>query len=232
MFDIEFNEKKASSLGLLVKNRPNIPSPEEKTEEIDIRSRDGMLIRSFGSYKDISITVPMNYMSNENEWLRTYREAKRWLLSKGSRRLVLSDDPEVFYKVKKVVIGENERTSLRIGNFSPIFTCDPYSYLKAGLSEYSPADVRYNPGALCHPEYLIKGNGMCILTVNGKNMRAVIGQNLTINTDLMIAYRADGSISNASVAGNYEDLYLAEGDNEISISNGFELKIIPNWRCL
>ena len=47
----------------------------------------------------------------------------------------------------------------------------------------------------------------------------------------MIAYRSDGTLNNTQVKGNYEDMYLLNGENEISFSGG-ELKVIPNWRCL
>ena len=70
---------------------------------------------------------------------------------------------------------------------------------------------------------------MCTLTVNGNEMTANVGQNLTIDTDLMIAYRQDGTLQNTAVTGDYEDLYLVPGDNVISITSGFDLKIIPNW---
>ena len=82
------------------------------------------------------------------------------------------------------------------------------------------------------PVYKITGNGGCTLTVNGKAMKATVGQNLTINTELMIAYRTDGTLQNGKVTGDYEDLYLLEGENQISITKGFDLKVIPNWRCI
>ena len=73
---------------------------------------------------------------------------------------------------------------------------------------------------------------MCTLTENEKSMTANIGQNITINTDVMLAYREDGTLQNTSVTGDYENLYLAEGDNTISVTDGFKLTVIPNWREL
>ena len=70
---------------------------------------------------------------------------------------------------------------------------------------------------------------MCTLMVNGNEMTANVGQNLTIDTDLMMAYRQDGTLQNTAVTGDYEDLYLVPGDNVINITSGFDLKIIPNW---
>ena len=72
---------------------------------------------------------------------------------------------------------------------------------------------------------------MCTLEVNGNRMTANVGQNLTIDTDRMVAYRQDGTLQNTAVTGKYEDLYLTEGEIDIGISTGFDLKIIPNWRC-
>ena len=63
-------------------------------------------------------------------------------------------------------------------------------------------------------------------------MHANVGQNLTIDTDRMIAFREDGTVNNIAVSGDYEDLYLKEGDNQISITSGFALKVIPNWRSI
>ena len=68
--------------------------------------------------------------------------------------------------------------------------------------------------------------------MNGKNMTANVNGHLIIDTDRMLTYRQDGKLENASVKGDYEDLYLEEGENMIRITPGFELKVIPNWRCL
>ena len=60
-------------------------------------------------------------------------------------------------------------------------------------------------------------------------MTATVGQNLTIDTEKMLAYREDGELQNTGVTGDYGDLYLLHGENEISISEGFSLSVIPNW---
>ena len=62
-------------------------------------------------------------------------------------------------------------------------------------------------------------------------MTANVAENLTIDTDRMIAYRSDGTLSNTKVSGNYEDLYLKPGENKIEFTGG-TLAVVPNWRCL
>lgn len=228
--DIEFNGTIASDLRLLVQEEISAPSPKPKYEKYDISGRDGDMIVSGGHYDDIQITVPFNY-TEYGDWGNTYRNAKRWLNAKGSQKLKLSRMDNYFYIVKRVEIGNEKRSVAHAGSFEVVFVCDPYTYLESGLIELSAGEL-YNANALSHPKYMITGNGSCTLTVNGKTMTAVVGQNMTIDTDRMIAYRVDGTMMNTSVSGDYEELYLQPGENTLSITDGFELKIIPNWRCL
>ena len=79
---------------------------------------------------------------------------------------------------------------------------------------------------------MITGEGECILQVNGSQMKANVGQNLVIDTDRLMAYRKDGKLMNTSVYGDYAELHLLPGENTVYISRGFDLKVIPNWRCL
>lgn len=73
---------------------------------------------------------------------------------------------------------------------------------------------------------------MLTLTVNGKKVTANVGQNLTIDTELMMAYREDGTIQNTALTGDYEELFLQPGDNTITFSSGFIVSIVPRWRIL
>ena len=229
-FSVIYNDVSSASFGILPVTRPDIPAPEIRVEEIEVPGRDGVLIETDNCYGTITIPVEFNFLTRPSTWQDVYRKAKKWI--RGNGKLWFSDDPEFFYKVLYCKIIDTERTTKRLGNFKVEFTCDPYCYVMRGTSEYPVSDVLYNPYAVSHPTYKITGNGSCILTVNGKNMAATVGQNLTIDTDLMLAYRTDGSIMNGLVTGNYEDLFLIEGNNQISITSGYELSVIPNWREL
>lgn len=83
-----------------------------------------------------------------------------------------------------------------------------------------------------YPVYKITGEGNCTLTINGHPVTANVAQNLTIDTDKMVAYREDGTLQNTSVTGDYEDMYLWPGQNAITLTEGFTLTVIPNWRRL
>lgn len=230
MYDLEFNGTTASSLGVKVSYRPDMPSPEKNIEEIAIPGRDGALIEWDGTYADIDIEVDMNFIISPDDWGYMFRQVKRWLSKTGNLRF--SDDPEYFYKVKNITINTTERTVREAGEFTAVFRCDPYIYAKAGINEMNLSEAAYNPGAIAKPVYKIKGEGLCRLTVNGKTFSINVGQNATIDTDLMLAYRQDGKTMNADVTGDYANLWLQEGENTLSASANSTVTVIPNWRYI
>lgn len=230
MYSITYNDENCLAYRIVPVRRPSVPAPEVRVEETEIPGMDGALVENYGTYGLITIPIEFNFLSRPLEWMGTYRAVKKWL--KGSGWLKLGDDRDYLYKVYYVNITDTERTSIRIGSFTAEFVCYPYAYLESGQQEYTAAEVAYNPYEVSHPTYLIAGEGMCTLTVNGKTMTANVGQNLTIDTDRMLAYRRDGTMQNTAVTGDYTDLYLLEGENSISITSGFSLSVIPNWRCL
>lgn len=230
--DVEYNDIRGSTLKIFARERPSIPAAKKRREEITIPGRDGSLYRTNGDYEPTEIPVRFNYIGPPDEWAARWRAAKKWLSAENTI-LKFSDDGGFFYKIAHVELGENERPTEKIGIFEATFvTRDGLSYLVEGQEEYDVKDILLNLYEIAHPTYLITGEGRCTLTVNGNVMTANVGQNLTIDTDRMLAYRGNGTLQNTEVTGDFEKLYLQEGENDISISSGFGLKVIPNWRCL
>ena len=232
ILDVEYNGIVGSSLDIYAKELPAIPTAKKREKEITIPGRSGTIYTTDGEYESTEIKIPFNYIGKEELWDERWSQAKKWLSARYSR-LYMSTDQEYFYKISKVTLDDAEHTTARIGNFTATFTTlDGLRYLEAGRREYPINKVRYNPFEEAYPIFKIYGEGQCDLSVNGKHMKANVGQNLTIDTERKLAYREDGKLFNTAVTGDYEDLKLIEGENEILITNGFELKIIPNWRRL
>lgn len=217
---------------ITVAYRPDFPAPEPRYTDTQVPGRDGALTEFDGTYSDIVVDVEMNYITNPQNWHAAWREVKRYLLKGGIRELRFSDDLSFYYKCKKIVLGTNEREFRHTAAFTATFTLAPYEYLTDGKERYPYQVCEFNRYELCKPIYFIAGEGMCTLTVNGNEMTANVGQNLTIDTDLQLAYRTDGTLQNTEVMGNFDELYLLPGENTISVTDGFDLKIQPNWRCL
>lgn len=226
---IIYNDKTNLDVNLLVKTRPAKPSPVMRYEEIAIPGGKTLYIEK--GYGDIEIPIAFNFSSKPNEWDKDFRKIKKWLLSKIDDKLIFSDDLEYFYKVKKVIIETPERILKKIGRFTVVFTCEAYSYEIEGSKEVQISSSIYNDGILAKPIYRIVGEGLLTLTINNKVIKVNVGQELIIDTNLGLCYR-DGIINNVALKGNYEDMYLLEGENTFNFSNDFKVYITPNWRCL
>lgn len=232
MVDISFNNILGSSFGIYMKTRPSIPAAKEKVDRIEVPGRDGELLVRKGVYESTEITCEFNYIGPENLWARKWREAKRWL-SVGNAELKFSDDPEVFYIISCAEVHEITKRGNRIGDFKATFiTKDGLSYLMHGKREYDISEYLFNHGITSNPLYRITGNGLCTLMVNGRSVTANVSGDIIIDTEKMISYRSDGKSQNTALSGDYEDIYLQEGENIVSVTDGFTCKVVPRWRCL
>ena len=216
--------------GIVPVRRPSIPAPELRVQETEIPGMDGVLFESDGTYAPITIEIDFNFLAHADDWMKQAREVKKYF--SGNGWLKLGDDRDFLYRVYYAKIKEIERSSRRIGNVSVEFYCDPFSYPESGQYEYDIEDVLFNPYFVSHPLFKITGYGGCTLSINGNNMTAAVNGKLNIDTELMISYEPGGEQKNTAVNGDYSQLYLQEGNNTISITTGFSVKIIPNWRTL
>lgn len=230
-FDFIFNGENAWEHGVAVATRPALPSPQKRGDFVEVAGKSGSLFVTDGTYEDITISIEMNFVRAPHYVARQFREIKNWLT--GSGTLIFADDTEVFYKVKTVELSDGKRRG-RIGvDMEADFTCDPFSYYSSGAFNHAVEDCLLNPYFECEPIYVIDGEGECDLTVNGNTMHFNVGQSIIINIDKSLAYRKDGEYVLQDVSGaNYEDMTLKHGMNEIEVTEGFNLSIIPNWRSL
>lgn len=222
-YDIQYNNTVGKDMGVILYDYPTITSSKKSFTSYAIPGRQGELVSDDESSSNITITCNFTILAEDVNVV--IRNLRRWLT--GTGELILSDSPYCYYEVLAVQLGDLERILNHYAKISAVFTCTPYEFEREGKKPRSNID--YNAYDLCKPTYQIAGEGVCTLTVNGKTMTANIGQNLTIDSRKMLAYRADGTLMNTSVTGRYEDLWIPHGDCEISITSGFTLQIIPNW---
>ncbi|MCI7181885.1 MAG: hypothetical protein SOY12_00660 [Schaedlerella sp.] len=228
-YDFQFNQKRASEFGVLVQKRPDMPGVKRDISFIEIPGSEYPEMEEEFQYESIEIPISCAFKESPENWNRKVRQIRSWL--NGPGELILSESPEAFYKVWNVTVDKFERPIKRHGIFTANFICRPFEYMKEGIKEKTIQEVSYNPYDICHPIYKITGNGICKLNVNGKIVTASVSDNIVINSELMLAYRDDGTKQNKMLTGDYEDLYLQPGVNSISMTSGFSVKVIPNWRC-
>jgi len=233
-YDVYYNGVRASHVGIHATRRPSIPMAEAEMETYTIPGRDGILTRFTGAYREIALTIEFSFMSKQRPyWSRISRSAHKWLTSRGDQKLFLMDDSKHYYKVKYVEPTITERPSKRIGTIEATFICDPYVYHidgdkpieienHYGDDYYHLTDtctMLFNKGHVCKPEYKISTGGRsAYIVVNGNLFKLDAGGTTILNTDLMEAHRETGESLNTLVAGDYSELWLAPGENKLSLA--------------
>ncbi|MDE7326226.1 MAG: phage tail family protein [Lachnospiraceae bacterium] len=229
MYQIWFGGRSSREYNILG-TRPDMPCGGYVYDTKQIPGRDGSLLIRRNNLQDMEIPVDFVFLCRPEKWQKRFREAKGWLLS-GETELIFEDDPEMYYKVKKVSVGEVKRHAKRAGTFTASFLVEGAQYYIIGKKKVSYDKIPYNPGIESHPVFNIEGEGLCTITVNGKSVTVNVGQNAKLDTHRMLCYRADGTVNNTIMHGYYEDLYLKPGKNEVTVSEGFSVMVAPNWRC-
>lgn len=221
-YDIEYNNATAKGHGVYLYDYAQFSGAEKSYQISAVGGRLGELV-GVDDYKS-NLVIQCTFGIISPQFMSHVTVLKRWL--KGTGTLVISDHQNVFYKVWKVDYGDIERELRKFGQFTVSFTCTPYQFEKDGLIPVS--DIDYNPYDLCRPIYTIMGTGAFTLTVNGNEMTGTVNGSITIDTERMVSYNADGVSQNNVVTGNYEELYIPHGDVSVSVSGG-TLSIIPQW---
>lgn len=230
-----YNNLRSTDLRIRIESRPSKPSPIMEYEVVKVPG--GKTLYRERGYDDIEITVNFNFISRKPAlWDKDWRKIKKWLLSKNNNKLKFGDDLEGYYKVNKVEIDTPERILRQHGKFSVTFTCEPYFYLDCDEMEIVTGQTIHNDHEISMPIYRITGNGELTITINNKPIKVNVGQETKIDTELGLTYR-DNQINNVSLTGNYEDLYLQEGENTFTLTptnpqQVFRVFVTPNWRCL
>ena len=232
-FTVTYNNITDQVVGCHAKTRPSVPAPVRRVAVSTIPGRDGSYYDTDNAFEDI--VIPITFMFNDpnrNRWHTVYRNIKAWLLSGANGNLSFSDDSGMHYRVHNVVIVSTERTAFTIGEVDVRFCCDGYTYLDSGDTDISMPAQLNNEHSTAKPIYTIVGTGQCTLTVNGKTMTATVNQNLTIDTERMLAIQNGSTWVNTTVSGDYEDLWLKPGMNLLTITSGFTCTLKPQWRCV
>ena len=237
-YDIEFvpdngEAHTGSEFCLMMTEYPVIPNAELVYNTYEIPGRDGELVEAKSYRKNITIAPMLTLVADEVDQIHYadyIRKAQRWL--KGTGWLRFSDTQDTRFRVLKIQHNGSERETPVWGQFSPAFVCEPYEYKADGLQAYPIAEITYNPYDICKPIYRITGESAGTITVNGNPITINVGQNLTIDTAKQITYRTDGTLVMNSITGDYEDMWLDNGNVAITVSSGLTATVEPRWGWL
>lgn len=219
--------------GLVVEKRQDEESPEPDYHSYGtIPGMDGDIETFEGTFRSVTTNIICNFVEKDDTlWHERFRKIKRWLLKGGERILIYSDDPSFFRKVTKITLGTTEREFIESGHLTITFKQLPYEYLIDGTVPRKLIGNVMNIYSKSLPIYIVTGPGTARLTVNSETLEVNIDGTVYVDVYLQLCYKWP-SRSGASYKGDISKLFLKEDLNTISITEGFDLKVIPNWRCI
>ena len=220
---IEYNSFSCEDMWCFLNDYPQFSGGEKQYSSYAVPGMEGELIESADYLSNLRIDCTFSVISKS--FMDNVRAIRSWL--SGTGKLIISDSPDVFYKVWKIEYGDINREIRKFGTFSASFICTPFEFLKDGQNPVS--SVAFNPHDKAKPIYTITGEGLCTLNVNGYEFTANVGQEAVIDSERQLSYKSDGQSINTDVKGDYEKLWLPHGENKVSASQGFTLSVIPQW---
>ncbi|NFN20126.1 phage tail protein [Clostridium botulinum] len=234
-YSIIFNKICNLDLDIDIIKRPIIPFPTKRITPKDVPGHDGSYYIDEETYEDMIIPIEFNFVENDLDIIKSkVRNIKKWIDNIEDEKLILSDDPEMFYKVCKVELSEIAYEDLyEIQKFTVNFIVRPHQYTLKGQRQTELKNILFNHYDMSKPIFIITGNGKCIFKVNDTTINCTVTNKLVINTEFDKILESDGSFAIGKTdIKSMQDLYIKAGKNTFSWSSGFKVYIITNLRTI
>ena len=218
----------------LIEEVPVIPSAELKQELIEIDGKHGFLTNSQETYESIDIDIELKIYNKKD--IQKVRNIFR-----GSGQLILSNQPDRYYKATVVSKLDFERVIRQFHTVLITFKLQPHAYeIKDSTIKLTSAATSYilenNTNTTAQPEITIYGTGTATLIIGNETIRIKdINNHIILNYDLKEAYRInDGIMYNANKDVECDYVEIQTGTTLISWSGSgiTGIEINPNWRWL
>ena len=211
--------------GIVINVLPPETVPEEDTEEIEIKGRDGNLTIDCNAKK--SYTLPMDCTLLD---FTRIDETKAWLSGSGDLIFSWQDYKYDARLNNKIDIVQSLEA---LGEFQLIWKVQPHKKsINNDIIALTTPGTIYNPGtANSKPAIKVLGNGTINLTINNTAITLTnVVDYVTIDSELMDCYK-DTLLKNNDMNGNFPE--LVPGINTISWTGTVtQIQIIPNWRYI
>ena len=229
---IILNNKSSKSVnGLLITDLPPISKPLMRTLEDIVDGRDGDIITPLGySAYDKVVKIALTYGYNVDDIIAFFS---------GSGRVVFGNEPDKFYNYSIYEQFDLERLiNFKTGEVT--FHCQPFKYSdednkRTYTFEDSPRsiNIRNNGNIYSRPKLTLTGSGNVYISLNGVSLLSLtLGattQTIIIDSVEMNAISPSGVLLNRLVSGNYDNIRLKTGSNELDIIGEVERVIIEDF---
>jgi phage-related protein len=202
---------------------------------VSVPGRNGDLHIFDGSFSNVEGTAKC-FALRKGEAKEAVSAISRWVLSTtGYRRLVTSDDPEIF---REAVVTAGPETEIRMRTLAPFsikFNCKPQRFFLSGENTETvtaSGAKLWNPGLTSQPKLTVYGSGAGTVTIGDTTVKiSDIDGYVELDSETQNAYKG-GENKNGTITA-LEFPTFAPGENEITFTGGVtKIDIIPRWWTL
>ena len=218
----------------LIEELPIVPTANIKQDIIEIDGRHGFLTNSQESYEPIDIDIELKIYNKKD--IQKVRNIFR-----GSGQLILSNQPDRYYKATVVSKLDFERVIRQFHTVLITFKLQPHAYeLKDSIIKLTNTTKSYTlenkTNATSQPLITIHGSGTAIIVVGNETiMIKNINNHIILDYELKEAYRITNgtpSSANKEVNLNYDEIQTGNTTIEWSGDGITLIEINPRWRWL
>ncbi|NEY20498.1 phage tail protein [Bacillus ginsengihumi] len=228
---INLDNTNIKEINLSVSERPEIPTPEQDIEHIEVRGRNGSLTKKY-AFKDIEYKITFDFLESAS-FKQAFRQAKQVIFN--AKKLSFEDDPGIYYKIKSVVIDDATNDILEYGQFTVTFTLDPFAYEETDTIEVTQQTTLNNLGYEAEPyiKCYVAGTGNIYLGDQVITIKDINGF-IELDSEMMNAYKAENDLItnlNNHMVGDF--LLIPNGQSIVKFDGDIsKLEINPRWRWI
>lgn len=237
---ITFKNKASNSsdLKLIMTAPPLITHSEIRHDTFTIPGRDGDLFSkdTYRGNASVKVSFDLATTGAVGNYTTAMNKVYQWL--QGTGNLIISDEPGVFYEVKKVMITTDQRDIVSYGHLEAEFIVYPYKFLIETYPSTEELTIVNNYDECMPLFFLNRGSSgsesTLTFSVNGNEMSVICPANASavyVDTRRQIAYY---TYSNANyetqVTGDYKKMRFAANSTNTLTKTGFStLTTTPRW---
>lgn len=220
--------------GLLIQSLPPISKPKQRTKIEEIDGRDGDIVTTLGySAYDKPIKIGLYGEYNVDDVIDFFN-------TEGA--IVFSNEPDKYYNFalyeaidfEKLIRFKTATVKIHVQPFkySESETIRNYSYAEGTTS--ANISVRNDGNIYSKPTLSITGKGAISVYLGNTQILEISlddteTETIIINAEKMNAYNTDGDYMNRQVTGNYDNLRLDVGVNNLLIEGAITNVSINNY---
>lgn len=208
------NQNSLELTGLYISKLPAISKPLIRTSSEEIDGRDGDIVTKLGySAYDKELEIGLFGSYNINEIINFFNQ---------DGIVTFSNESDKYYKfqiLENIDFEELQRFKTAVVKFH----CQPFKFstVEESRTFNSSFFITNNGNIYSKPIITITGSGTINLSLNDESVLVINldanGETIEFDLEKLEAYNPSTKVlSNRKVTGNYENLYLKVGKNEIS----------------